>query len=64
MAQKTRVTIMQYHIAESNKGGVLRSDLEEYFKCIPLVDVQQLTKLLDFDIQIWTDTLKKAQEAT
>ena len=55
---------MQYHIAESNKGGVLRSDLEEYFKCIPLVDVQKLTQLLDFDIQIWTDTLKKAQEAT
>ena len=55
---------MQHHQSASNTNGVLRSSLDAYFQCVPLVDVQGLTNLLEGDITIWQDSFKKAQEAT
>ena len=50
LGQKTRILLMQHHQSASNKQGVLRHPLAEYFQYIPTVDVFGVTSLLDNDV--------------
>ena len=39
---------------ENPESDILNHPLNDYTKCIPLLDMEALTKLLDRDVAIWT----------
>ena len=61
--QKLRDKIAANHRSAQNTAGVFASSLEQYFKCLPLINVAELKKLVDTEVDEWTHHLQKVTQA-
>ena len=61
MNQKLRLKLKDNLCSDKKRCGPLKHHLDDYIKCIPLVNIDALTKLLGKDLEIWKEYLAGAK---
>ena len=61
LIQKLRLKLKENLCSEKKRCGPLKHHFDEYIKCIPLLDIEGLKKLLSKDLAVWKEYLAGAE---